>query len=190
MIRLSPRTRLACGAAALIALLVARPVSAQMMGPDAWGPGGSGWGPGGYAWGPGMMGRSYGPGISGPAWRGGALCNPRAAGLAPWRLGAIEEIVQPTEAQRAALDALKAASTKAVDALAAACPHDYPATSPARLEAMEKRLDAMLVAVRTVRPAFDAFYAALSDEQKRRLDGVSPEGPWRWRMWRWRQSER
>jgi hypothetical protein len=190
MIKLSPRMRVICGAAALVGLMVALPVSAQMMGPGGWGPGGSGWGPGGYAWGPGMMGRGSGPGAAGPAWRGGALCSPRAAGLVAWRVGAIEEIVRPTEAQRAALDAFKEASTKAAAALAAACPQDYPATSPARLEAMEKRLDAMRQAVKTVRPAFDAFYAALSDEQKRRLDGVSPEGPWRWRMWRWQQSER
>jgi hypothetical protein len=31
---------------------------------------------------------------------------------------------------------------------------------------MGKRLDAMLQVVRTVRPAFDAFYAALSDQRK------------------------
>ena len=186
----SPRMRLICGAAALVGLMVALPVSAQMMGPGGWGPGSGGWGPGGYAWGPGMMGRGYGPGaMTGPGWRGGAMCNPRAAGLAAWRVGAIEEIVKPTEAQRAALDALKEASSKAADAMAAACPQDFPATSPARLEAMEKRLDAMLQGVKTVRPAFDAFYAVLTDEQKRRLDAVSPEGPWRWRMWRWRQSQ-
>jgi hypothetical protein len=190
MIRLSSRMRVVCGAAALLALMVALPVSAQMMGPGGWGPGSGGWGPGGYAWGPGMMGRGYAPGaMSGPAWRSGAMCSPRAAGLAAWRVGALEEIVKPTEAQRAALDALKAASTKAADAMAAACPQDYPATSPARLDAMEKRLDAMLQAVKTVRPAVDAFYAALTDEQKRRLDEVSPEGPWRWRMWRWQQSQ-
>jgi LTXXQ motif family protein len=191
MIRLSPRAGVMCGVAALVALMVALPVSAQMMGPGGWGPG-SGWGPrGDYAWGPGMMGRGYGPGaMTGPVWRGGMMCSPRAAGFAAWRIGAIEEVVRPTEAQRPALDALKAASTKAADALVAACPQDVPATSPARLEVMEKRLDAMLQAVKTVRPAFDAFYAVLTDEQKRRLDAVSPEGPWRWRMWRWQQSER
>jgi hypothetical protein len=177
--------RILCGAAALVALAAALPVSAQMMGP-----GGSGWGPGGgYAWGPGgMMGRGYGPGHGG-MMGGSAMCNPRAAGFAAWRIGAIEEIVRPTEAQRATLDALKQASATAADAMAAACPQDLPATSPARLAAMEKRLDAMLQAVKTVRPAFDAFYAGLSDEQKRRLDEVSPEGPWRWHMWRWRQSQ-
>jgi hypothetical protein len=178
MTRLSSRTWILGGAAALVAVAVALPVSAQMMGP--------GWGPGG------MMGRGYGPGpgaMMGPGWRGSMMCNPRAAGLSAWRIGAIEEIVRPTEAQRASMDALKQASAKAADTMAAACPQDLPATSSARLEAMEKRLDAMLQAVKTVRPAFDTFYAGLSDEQKRRLDEVSPEGPWRWHMWRWRQSQ-
>jgi hypothetical protein len=35
---------------------------------------------------------------------------------------------------------------------------------------MEKRLDAMLQAVKTVRPAFESFYASLDDQQKARLD--------------------
>ncbi len=42
---------------------------------------------------------------------------------------------------------------------------------------MEKRIAAILRAVTLVRPAFDAFYASLSDEQKARLDA----GPRRWR---------
>ena len=45
---------------------------------------------------------------------------------------------------------------------------------------MEKRLDAMLQAVKTIRPALDAFYATLSDDQKARLD--TPLG--RIRFWR------
>jgi len=36
----------------------------------------------------------------------------------------------------------------------------------ARLEVMEKRLDAMLEAVKTVRPAFDALYASVNDKQR------------------------
>jgi hypothetical protein len=170
MTRLTSRMRVVCGAVGLVALMSAVPVSAQPM----MGPGGNGWGPGA------MMG---------PGWRGGAMCSPRAAGLASWRIAAIEEIVKPTETQRAAFDALKDASNKAASAMVTACPQDYPSTSSARLEAMEKRLDAMLEAVKTVRPAFDAFYAALTDEQKQRLDTASPGRGWRWHMWRWRQSE-
>jgi hypothetical protein len=48
-----------------------------------------------------------------------------------------------------------------------------------RTEAMEKRMDTMLQAVRTMRPAPEAFYASLSDEQKARLDLNSLRGRWR-----------
>ena len=48
-----------------------------------------------------------------------------------------------------------------------------------RMEAMEKRLDAMLQAVKAVRPALDAFYATLSDQQKADLDAGSRFGRWR-----------
>ena len=41
---------------------------------------------------------------------------------------------------------------------------------------MEKRMDAMLQAIRTVRPALEALYATLSDEQKARLDANSHRG--------------
>lgn len=47
---------------------------------------------------------------------------------------------------------------------------------------MEKRLDAMSQAVKTVRPTFEAFYATLSDEQKAKLDSGFHRG----RLWRWR----
>ena len=40
---------------------------------------------------------------------------------------------------------------------------------------MQKRLSVMLQAVRTVRPAMEAFYQTLSDEQKARFNAISPE---------------
>jgi hypothetical protein len=158
-------------AAAFSALVLASSAAAQP------GPGGQG---------PGMM---MGPGMMGSRTMGPAMCNPRAAGLAEWRAEMIERTVKPTDAQRAAFNELKAASAKAADLIAAACPRDFPETSTARLEAMEKRLDAMLQAVKTVRPAFDAFYATLTDEQKAELNKAGPR-QWGWRWWRWRQSER
>jgi LTXXQ motif family protein len=131
-----------------------------------------------HGWGPGMM--------MGPGMMGAAMCNPRAAGFAEWRIDRIERAVQPTEAQRGALNDLKTASAKAAETIAAACPKEFPQTAGARLELMEKRLEAMLAAVKIVRPAFDAFSASLSAEQKAALDRIEP----RQRGWRWsRQSE-
>jgi hypothetical protein len=50
------------------------------------------------------------------------------------------------------------------------------------MELMEKRSEAMLQAVRTVRPALDGFYASLTDEQKVLINS----GRGHHRFWRWR----
>jgi hypothetical protein len=42
---------------------------------------------------------------------------------------------------------------------------------------MRQRLDAMLQAVRTVRPVVDKFYQSLNDEQKARFNALSPNEP-------------
>jgi hypothetical protein len=134
----------------------------------------------------------YGPGrggtdhMMGPAMMDrqlfGRMCGPRTAGFAEWRLDRLERVIKPTDAQRAKFDEFKAASNKAAEAMRAACPTDAPTTMVGRIEAMEKRLDAMLQAVKTVRPALETFYATLSDEQKADLNGSSGPG----RFWRWR----
>jgi hypothetical protein len=132
-----------------------------------------GWGPG-MMMGPGMM---RGPGMWGGGFSG--MCNPRFAG----RVDEIERAVKPTEAQQTVLKDLRAASAKAAETLTAACPNDLPRTSGERLAFMEKRMEAMLAAVKTVRPAFDAFYASLTAEQKDRLDAAGPRR-WGWQRWR------
>ena len=138
-------------------------------------------GPGGSGWGSGMM---MGPGMMGN--RGfGFMCNPRAAGFAEWRLKQIEDAIRPTDAQRAALTELKSASTKAAELIASGCPATPPVKSTERLALMETRLDAMQKAIKTVRPAFDAFYATLDDQQRSRLDASGPRR-WGWNGWRWR----
>ena len=81
----------------------------------------------------------------------------------------IQEIVQPSEAQRAALDQLGDASVKAAQAVKAACPSDYSLTPTGRLATMEQRLQAMRQAVDIIRPPLDAFFNSLTDEQKARL---------------------
>ena len=170
-------SNLLCAVAATLLIAVA-PASAQPN-PDRrdFGPG---WGPG-KMMGPGMM---RGPGMWNSSGFGG-MCNPRMAGFAEWRVEQIERAVKPNDAQKKALEDLRAASTKAAETITAACPRDIPATAPARLAFMEARMEAMLQAVKTVRPAFDAFYGALSDEQKARLDAT---GPRRWGWSRWRQG--
>ena len=110
----------------------------------------------------------------GPTRRPAAVCSTGASELTDWPIGRIAETVQPTDAQRAELDALRDASAKAVAVLRDACPNDLPSIPTGRLAAMESRLEVMLAAVKIVRPALDGFYQSLSDEQKARFNAVAP----------------
>jgi hypothetical protein len=103
------------------------------------------------------------------------VCSAQAAGLTDWPAEQIAQTVQADDAQRAALDALKAATAKALDILRSACPRELPSTPTGRLAAMRQRLEAMLQAIQTIRPALDAFYQSLNDEQKARFNALGPD---------------
>ena len=167
--------KLTIAAISVAALVFGAPVIAQQIGPGA-GPSAE---RGGYGWGSGMM---MGPGMM--AWSGGGMmCDPRAIGLAEWRMDRIERLIKPNDVQRAALVELRTASAKAAETVSAACPPDLPVSATARLETIEKRLEAMLTAIKLVRPAFDAFYATLDDEQRARIN-FGGSGRWEWHGWR------
>ena len=57
----------------------------------------------------------------------------------------------------------------------AACPDETPLTPTGRLDAMQKRLQAMIDAANTVKPALTDFYASLSSEQKARFNRIGQE---------------
>ena len=82
--------------------------------------------------------------------------------------------MKPTDAQRASLTALQDAAAKAADILKSSCPPADARTPPARLVAVGTRLDVMLQAIGTVRPALDTFYSSLTDEQKAAFDAIGP----------------
>ena len=84
----------------------------------------------------------------------------------------LSEGLSPDTAFRAALDELKDASVKAAEGLKVNCPAYQTLTPTGRVEAMEKRLDATLAAVKTVQPALAKFYNSLSDEQKARFNSL------------------
>jgi len=105
--------------------------------------------------------------------RAAEVCSDDAAQLTNWPIERISEIVEPTAAQRPALDELRAASAKAIDMLKAGCPKDLPSIPTGRLAAMESRLQVMLATVQTVRPALERFYQSLSDEQKARFNAIA-----------------
>jgi len=102
-------------------------------------------------------------------------CNAARSGATDWPAALIERSVKPADAQRANLTALQDAAAKAADILKSSCPPVDARTPPARLAAVASRLDAMLQAIMTVRPALDNFYNSLIDEQKAAFDAIGPE---------------
>ena len=116
----------------------------------------------------------YAATTNGPGRRAAEVCSNQAPELTDWPIERISEVVQPTDAQRQALDELRAASAKAIEILQSGCPKDLPSIPTGRLSAMESRLQVMLAAVQTVRPALERFYQSLSDEQKARFNAIAP----------------
>jgi hypothetical protein len=102
------------------------------------------------------------------------VCREQVPMLTGWPIQEIARTVQPDPTQQAALDELKDAAGKAIDALQSACPDDLPSTPTGRLAAMRKRIGVMLQAVGLVKPALDHFYELLSDEQKARFNPIVP----------------
>jgi hypothetical protein len=99
-------------------------------------------------------------------------CSEAKPGLATLPIEKIQDVVKPTDAQQPDFKKLQEATEKAVATLQAACPDDTPLTPPGRLTAMETRLQAMIDAAQTVKPALESFCASLSNEQKARFDRI------------------
>jgi hypothetical protein len=92
-----------------------------------------------------------------------------------WPADQIERAVHPDDAQRQTLAALNDAQDRAADMLKASCPDVEPLTAPARLLALQQRLETSLQAVKLVRTALDAFYATLNEDQKAAFDAIGGE---------------
>jgi hypothetical protein len=87
----------------------------------------------------------------------------------------IEQIslaVQPTDAQRDAMDGLKQAFRNAANELDASCALSPPGDPLARLEAIEARLDATWRALVSIQTALADFETKLSTEQRVRFDAT------------------
>jgi len=84
----------------------------------------------------------------------------------------IEETIQPEEAQRGALGEFRAALVAAISEIRATCPAANASLAPPeRIDAMARRVWAVLQAATALRAPTDTFYNALNDEQKARLNG-------------------
>jgi hypothetical protein len=102
-------------------------------------------------------------------------CKEQKPGLTNLPIERIEDAIKPSDAQEASLNALQDATVKAVSILQAACPDETPLTPPGRLAAMQTRLQAMVEAANTVKPALADFYGSLSNEQKARFNSIGRE---------------
>ncbi len=119
-----------------------------------------------------------GKGEAAPNQQAANAANPQAecgGSVIAWPADKIDRVVRPTDAQRAKLDALQSAAAHSADIIKAACPSEQPRTPPSRLEAVGKRLAAMLQAVQTIEPPLQDFYDSLSDDQKARFNTLGPQ---------------
>jgi hypothetical protein len=101
------------------------------------------------------------------------LCGQDSGGIAGLPIDLVQQAIEPTEAQRAALDEFANASVAAAQKIKAACPSTISLTAPSRLASMQQRIEAMMAAVAIVQPALDRFYGLLNDEQKARLNALA-----------------
>ena len=97
-------------------------------------------------------------------------CTPPEA--LPWPGSEIEARLHLNDAQRAELGVLQHMSELASNTLNFDCQPDENLAPPDRLATADTRLDAMLDAIKQVRPALDDFYGTLSDEQKAQFETI------------------
>ena len=103
------------------------------------------------------------------------LCGEDSREIAGLPIDLIAQAIEPTEAQRAALDDLANASVTSAQKIKAACPTTVALTASGRLASMQQRIEAMISGVATVQPALDKLYGLLTDEQKARLNAVAED---------------
>jgi hypothetical protein len=90
----------------------------------------------------------------------------------PWPGSEIEARLHLNDLQREGQDALQRMSALARNTLNFNCQPDENLDPPDRLATADTRLDAILDAIKLLRPALDDFLATLSDEQKAQFETI------------------
>ena len=103
------------------------------------------------------------------------MCADDGREIAGLPIDRIAQAIEPTEAQRAALDDLAGASIKATQTIRTTCPAEIAATAPGRLAVMQRRIEGMTSAVELVRPPLEKLYGMLDDEQKARFNALAED---------------
>jgi len=102
------------------------------------------------------------------------LCSEESANFTQLPTQAIDQSLKLNLQQKSALDQLGTASSKSATELEKSCPTETPQNPADRLDAITKRLNAMIQAVNTIRPVLNNFYTSLSDDQKARFNVMQP----------------
>jgi hypothetical protein len=94
----------------------------------------------------------------------------------------IDKTITPTATQKLKEYELMTAFEKAQEDLVSLCekPHEGAWSPIERLTVAEAHLTAMITAIHSIKPSLEAFYATLTDEQKKKIDGLKPD--WRMRL--------
>ncbi len=103
------------------------------------------------------------------------MCGEDGRDIAGVPIDQIRSALALNDAQRAALDDLANASAKAAQGIKATCPTQNSLTAPARLAAMQQRIEAMISAVEIVQPPLQKFYDSLDDNQKVQLNALGQD---------------
>jgi hypothetical protein len=118
---------------------------------------------------------SQAPGSTETATSLADMCGGDNKDIAGFPVDQFRAAIQPNAEQSAALDELANASQRAAETIRNSCPRDVALTTPARLAAMQQRVEAMRDAVGIVQPALDKFYGLLDDEQKAKITALAAE---------------
>ncbi|MGB8278643.1 MAG: Spy/CpxP family protein refolding chaperone [Methylovirgula sp.] len=109
----------------------------------------------------------------------GETCGGLAPGVTDLPIDQIKKAIKPTDQQMDMLNQLQAASTKAAAILRASCPSEVPLTPVGRLDAVAKRLHAMIQAVDMVRAPLTTLDKSLDDQQRERLAALGGRSKYR-----------
>jgi LTXXQ motif family protein len=93
-------------------------------------------------------------------------CAEPAAGTADWIMRAMARATQPSQQQRAGVEALRLRSAAMARLIAGSCPSDAQLDAMARFAAAKDRLDVMLFAVMSMSPGLQQLYESLDHKQK------------------------
>lgn len=118
----------------------------------------------------------------GYGWRGHHArdCGARAGGHMERQVNLIEALMEFTPAQQTAWSELKTAMDAGKETMKKACEarkdQEKPKNAVERFNRFETAMSTRLEVMRSVKPAFEKFYATLSEKQQKAVDGLFSRG--------------